>query len=141
MSEHATRPTAIDVSALLGRGVGELATKMGIEFHELSAERSVATMPVGGNTQPFGILHGGAHVVLAETLGSIAANVYAGETRVAVGIEVNASHSRSARSGFVTGTCTAIHLGKTLATHEIAINDEVGRRLTTVRITNLLRDR
>lgn len=142
MSEHAARPAPIDVTLVLGgRGVGELAEKMGIEFHELTPERSVATMLVAGNTQPFGILHGGAHVVLAESLGSISANLFAGKERVAVGIEVNASHSRSASSGFVTGTCTAIHLGRTLTTHEIEIIDEAGRRLSTVRITNLLRDR
>ncbi len=114
---------------------------MGIEFHELSPERAVATMPVEGNTQPAGIVHGGAHVVLAESLGSISANVFAGKERLAVGIEVNASHSRSACSGFVTGTCTAVHLGRTLTTHVIEIDDEAGRRLSTVRITNLLRDR
>jgi 1,4-dihydroxy-2-naphthoyl-CoA hydrolase len=128
-------------SALLEkRGLGALADKMGIKLIELSAERAVATMPVEGNTQPLGLMHGGAYVVLAESLGSFAANVAAGEGRYAVGIEINASHSRSATSGIVTGVCTAISIGRTLATHEIAISDEQGRRLSTVRITNLLRD-
>ncbi|WP_423924120.1 PaaI family thioesterase [Frigoribacterium sp. 2-23] len=122
------------------RGVGALAEKMGIEILEMSADRAVGRMPVVGNTQPVGILHGGAHVVLAETLGSIAANVHAGPGRIAMGIELNASHSRSAASGWVTGTCTAIHLGRTLATHEIVMTDERGRRLSTVRITNILTD-
>lgn len=122
------------------RGVGALAEKMGIEILEMSAERAVARMPVEGNTQPVGILHGGAHVVLAETLGSIAANVHAGPGRVAMGIELNASHSRSASTGWVTGTCTALHLGRTLATHEIVTTDDDGRRLSTVRITNYLTD-
>ena len=122
------------------RGLGALAEKMGIELLELSAERAVATMPVEGNTQPLGLMHGGAYVVLAESLGSFAANVAAGEGRYAVGIEINASHSRSATEGIVTGVCTAISIGRTLATHEIAISDEKGRRLSTVRITNLLRD-
>ncbi len=121
--------------------VGPLAEKMGIRVLEMSAERSVATMPVEGNTQPYGILHGGAHVVLAESLGSMAASLHAGPDRIAVGIELNASHSRSVASGLVTGTCTALHLGGTLTTHEIVITDEQGRRLSTVRITNLLRDR
>jgi 1,4-dihydroxy-2-naphthoyl-CoA hydrolase len=121
--------------------VGPLAEKMGIRVLELSAERSVATMPVEGNTQPFGILHGGAHVVLAESLGSMSASIHAGPGRIAMGIELNASHSRSITSGTVTGTCTALHLGGTLTTHEIVITDEQGRRLSTVRITNLLRDR
>ncbi|CAB4613193.1 MAG: hotdog fold thioesterase [Actinobacteria bacterium] len=123
------------------RGLGLLAQKMGIELLELSAERAVATMPVEGNTQPLGVLHGGAHVVLGESLGSFAANVWAHPDKVAVGIEVNASHSRSASSGIVTAVCTAITLGKTLATHEIVISDEQGRRLSTVRITNFLKEK
>ena len=120
---------------------GELAVKMGIEFLELSAERSVARMPVEGNTQVIGLLHGGAHVVLGESLGSISSAIHAGPGRYAVGIEINATHSRSATSGWVTGTCTALSLGRTLATHEIVINDEAGTRLSTVRMTNFLRDR
>ena len=122
------------------RGVGDLAEKMGIEILEMSAERAVGRMPVEGNTQPYGILHGGAHVVLAESLGSMAANVHAGPGRVAMGIELNASHSRSAPAGWVTGTCTALHLGRTLATHEIVTTDDQGRRLSTVRITNFIGD-
>jgi len=125
----------------LGRfGVGALVVKMGIRFLEMSPERTVATMPVKGNTQVAGILHGGAHVVLAETLGSFAAGMHAGPGRHAVGIEVNATHHRSISSGSVTGTCTAIHLGRTLTTHEIVMTDEQGRRLSTARITNMLRD-
>ena len=121
------------------RGLGALAEKMGIELLELSAEKAIAKMPVDGNTQPLGVLHGGAHVVLAETLGSIAANVWAFPEKVAVGIEVNASHSRSVSTGFVTGTCTAINLGKTLTLHEISVTDETGKILSTVRITNFIK--
>lgn len=124
------------------RGLGPLADKMGIKLLELSADRAVATMPVEGNTQPLGVVHGGAYVVLGESLGSFAANVWASELgKVAVGIEVNASHSRSATSGIVTGTCTAINLGKSLTLHEIVVVDEQGRRLSTVRITNFLREK
>lgn len=122
------------------RGPGELSDKMGISFLELSAERSVATMPVEGNTQSFGILHGGAHVVLGESLGSISATIHAGPGRMAVGIEINATHSRPALSGVVTATCTALHLGRTLATHETVITDAQGRRLSTVRMTNFIKD-
>ncbi|WP_200937759.1 PaaI family thioesterase [Arthrobacter sp. Leaf137] len=121
-------------------GIGELVVKMGIRFLEMSPERTVATMPVEGNTQVAGILHGGAHVVLAETLGSFSAAMHAGPHRHAVGIEVNATHHRSIAKGLVTGTCTAIHLGGTLTTHEIVMTDEQGRRLSTARITNMLRD-
>ncbi|MDJ0320247.1 hotdog fold thioesterase [Pseudarthrobacter sp. PS3-L1] len=122
------------------RGVGALVVKMGIRFVELSAERIVATMPVEGNTQLAGILHGGAHVVLAETLGSVAAALHAGTERHALGIEVGATHHRSIASGSVTGTCTPIHLGRTLTTHEIVMTDDQGRRLSTAKITNMLRD-
>jgi 1,4-dihydroxy-2-naphthoyl-CoA hydrolase len=128
------------IERLVTTGGGDLARKMGIEFLELSAERSVATMPVEGNTQVVGILHGGAHVVLGESLGSVSSAIHAGPGRMAVGIEINASHSRSVSSGVVTATCTAISLGRTLATHEIVVRDEEGRRLSTVRITNFLRD-
>ncbi|MHB1172943.1 MAG: hotdog fold thioesterase [Lacisediminihabitans sp.] len=130
-------PTLID--RLVSSGGGALSKKLGIEFIELSAERSVATMPVEGNTQVIGILHGGAHVVLGESLGSISSAIHAGPGRVAVGIEINATHSRSISSGIVTATCTALNLGRTLATHEIVIRDEEGRRLSTVRMTNFLK--
>jgi uncharacterized protein (TIGR00369 family) len=121
------------------RGVGDLAERMGIELLELSAERAVATMPVAGNTQPLGLLHGGAYLVLGETLGSMAANVWAGPESYAVGIEISASHSKSATSGKVTGVATAITLGKTLTVHEITVTNEKGERCSTVRITNLIR--
>ena len=119
---------------------GPLTDRMGIEFLELGASRSVARMPVEGNTQVIGLLHGGAHVVLAESLGSISSAIHAGPGRYAVGIEINATHSRSISAGWVTGTCTALVLGRTLATHEIVMTDDQGRRLSTVRMTNMLRD-
>jgi uncharacterized protein (TIGR00369 family) len=112
---------------------------MGIELVELSADLAIATMPVSGNTQPIGLLHGGAHVVLAESLGSFAANVHAHPWGYAVGIELNATHHASITEGVVTGTCVAIKLGKTLTSHEITMTDESGRLLSTVRITNYLR--
>jgi len=120
---------------------GELASKMGIEFIELSAEYSVARMPVAGNTQTIGILHGGAHVVLGESLGSMSSAIHGGPGRFPVGIEINATHSRSTDRGWVTGTCRALVLGRTLCTHEIVMTDDEGRRLSTVRMTNYLRER
>ena len=98
-------------------------------------------MPVEGNRQPLGYLHGGAYVVIAETLGSIAANVWAYPEKAAVGVEVNASHTRSATEGWVTATCTALNLGKSLTLHEIVVTDEQNRRLSTVRITNFLKEK
>lgn len=121
-------------------GVGALVVKMGIVFSHMSAERMVATMPVEGNTQVAGILHGGAHAVMAETLGSFAAAIHAGPGRHALGIEVGATHHRAAAAGLVTGTATAIHLGRTLVVHEVVMTDDRGRRLSTARITNLIRD-
>lgn len=121
--------------------LGPLADKMGIKLLELSAERSVATMPVAGNTQPIGLVHGGAYVVLGESLGSTSANVHAHPNGYAVGIEINATHHKSATAGIVTGTCTAIKLGKTLTSHEIKVTDEAGELLSTIRITNLIREK
>lgn len=117
-------------------GMGALNDKMGIEIVEISAERVVATMPVEGNTQPYGLLHGGASVVLAETLGSMGSGLHAMKLgKVPVGVDINATHHRSATTGIVTGTATAIHLGRTSAAYEIVITDERGKRVCTSRIT------
>jgi len=128
------------VERLITTRGGELTQKMGITFEKLTAEESIATMPVEGNRQVIGLLHGGAHVVLGESLGSLSAAVHAGPGRIAVGIEINASHSKSVRSGIVRGHCRALSLGRSLATHEIVMTDEDGNRLSTVRMTNFLRD-
>jgi uncharacterized protein (TIGR00369 family) len=119
----------------------DLFKRMGIEVQEASPERAVGTMPVEGNTQPFGLLHGGASCVLAESLGSIAATLHAQEKfgGFAVGLEISATHHRSARSGVVTGVATAIHRGGTVATYEIVITDEAGQRICTARLTCVLR--
>jgi uncharacterized protein (TIGR00369 family) len=139
MSDQPIKASASALELMKQRGLGALAEKMGIDLIELSADRAVATMPVAGNTQPIGLLHGGAHVVLAESLGSFAANVHAHPWGYAVGIELNATHHSSITEGVVTGTCVAIKLGKTLTSHEITMTDETGRLLSTVRITNYLR--
>lgn len=133
--------TLIDVDTVNALNKGTLGERMGIEFVEASAERVVARMPVDGNTQPYGLLHGGASVVLAESIGSIGAAIHAGPERIAVGIEINATHHRSATSGFVTGVATRLHGGRTLATYEIEISDDQGRRVCTSRLTCMLRDR
>lgn len=130
-----------DYIASMPQGMGGLNEKMGIQLTEISAERVVGTMPVEGNTQPYGLLHGGASVVLAETLGSVGSAVHAHPDRLSVGIEINATHHRSATSGTVTGTATAIHLGRTMATYEVVITDERGKRVCTSRITCALMPR
>jgi 1,4-dihydroxy-2-naphthoyl-CoA hydrolase len=136
-------PSPVNIDGLqwaANRGMGALAEKMGLVFTEFSIDRCVATMPVEGNTQPVGLLHGGAYVVLGESLGSMAANLHAGPGRLAVGVDINATHTRSATSGIVTGVCTPLHLGRTLAVHEIVVTDDQGRRCSTVRITNHIKD-
>ncbi len=115
--------------------VSALDTKMGLELLELTAERVVGRMPVEGNTQPFGLLHGGASVVLAETLGSIGSAIHAYPEKIAVGVDINATHHRAATSGTVTGVATAIHLGRTSTSYEVVITDERGKRVCTSRIT------
>jgi len=120
------------------RGRGTLDKKMGIEIIEASPERLVGTMPVEGNTQPFGLLHGGANVVLAESLGSVGTHLHAGPTRRIVGIEINASHHKSATSGVVTGVATAVTLGKTLCTYNVEITNDKGEKTCTARITCLI---
>jgi uncharacterized protein (TIGR00369 family) len=128
-------PTVDEFLALMPQGMGALNEKMGIELVEISAERVVATMPVEGNTQPYGLLHGGGSVVLAETLGSIGSALHGSPDRLSVGVDINATHHRAATSGTVTGVATAVHLGRSMATYDVAITDESGRRLCTARIT------
>jgi uncharacterized protein (TIGR00369 family) len=120
------------------RGRGTLDKKMGIEIIEASPQRLVGTMPVEGNTQPFGLLHGGANVVLAESLGSVGTHLHAGPTRRIVGIEISASHHKSATSGIVTAVATAVTLGKTLCTYNVEITNDKGERTCTARITCLI---
>jgi uncharacterized protein (TIGR00369 family) len=120
------------------RGIGALDKKMGIEIIEASPNRLVGTMPVEGNTQPIGLLHGGANVVLAESLGSIGTQLHAGPARKIVGVDINATHHKSATNGIVTGVATAITLGKTLCSYQVEITNEKGERTCTARITCLI---
>ncbi len=133
---------AADLTAQIAAlATSALTTRMGIELTEVTAERVVATMPVEGNTQPYGLLHGGASVVLAETVGSVGSAIHAGPGRIAVGIEINATHHRAATSGIVTGVATPLQVGRTLATFDVVVTDAEGRRVCTSRVTCLLRDR
>jgi len=131
---------AAGVAALRAMNPNSLMDRMGIEVVSASPDHLVATMPVEGNTQPYGLLHGGASVVLAETLGSIGAALHAGPGKAVVGLDINATHHRAARSGTVTGTATPISLGRTLACYEVVVTDDEGRRVCTSRITCLIRD-
>jgi len=128
----------VDLPSLFS--AGHLGTRMGVQVLEASAERVVGTMPVEGNTQPYGLLHGGASAVLAETLGSVGAMLHGGITKLAVGVDLNCTHHRGARSGLVTGVATPVHRGRSTATYEIVITDEQDKRVCSARLTCLLRD-
>ncbi|MER5768475.1 PaaI family thioesterase [Streptomyces sp. NPDC001985] len=128
----------VDLPALFS--AGHLGSRLGLRVVEASAERVVGTMPVEGNTQPYGLLHGGASAVLAETLGSIGSMLHGGSGRIAVGVDLNCTHHRGVRSGLVTGVATPVHRGRTTATYEIVITDEQQKRVCTARLTCLLRD-
>lgn len=139
-SEQPGNSSAEALNMLRRMSEGTLDERMGITLLEASADRVVATMPVAGNTQPFGLLHGGANVVIAESVGSIGANLAAGPGRYAVGLDINATHHRSARSGNVTATATALSVGRTVAAYDVVITDDQGRRTCSARITCMLRD-
>jgi uncharacterized protein (TIGR00369 family) len=119
---------------------GELGERMGIEVLEAAPERVVARMEVEGNRQPYGLLHGGASAVLAETLGSVGSMLHAGPGKISVGVDLNVTHHRAVRSGTVTGVATPIHRGRSTATYEIVVTDEEGRRICTGRLTCMIRD-
>ena len=119
---------------------GELGSRLGIEITEASADRVVGIMPVEGNTQPFGFLHGGASAVLAETLGSVGAMMHGRSTRIPVGVDLNCTHHKSVSAGVVTGVAIPLHLGSSVTTHEIVISDARGERICTARLTCVLRD-
>ena len=137
MTEQTPSGTTVDLEEFLAQmPMGALNEKMGIELLEISAERIVATMPVEGNTQPYGLLHGGASVVLAESLGSIGSALHAqGLGKVAVGVDINATHHRSATAGTVTAVAVPLNLGRSMASFEVVVSDERGKRVCTSRIT------
>src|ERR1700723_3400795 len=119
---------------------GTLADRMGIKILSASASQVVGTMPVAGNAQPYGLLHGGASCVLAETIGSLGAALHAGPGRAVVGIEISATHHRGVRDGEVTAVATLAHGGRTLASYDIVVTDTGGHRVCTSRLTCLIRD-
>lgn len=136
-------PDQLEVTG--GRGLGQLNRRMEIFIAKLSGEHSIAVMRVDGNRQPIGLLHGGSYCVVGESLGSMSANAHAktfeGGQFFAVGIDLNATHTGSPRTEWVTAECRAISLGRSITVHEIVISDGEGRRCSTVRITNLIRER
>jgi 1,4-dihydroxy-2-naphthoyl-CoA hydrolase len=126
-----------DVTLPIGdtRLVSALDAKMGLQLLELTADRVVGRMPVEGNTQPFGLWHGGASCVLAETLASLGSFAHGRPDRVGVGVDLNATHHRSVRSGWVLGTATALRLGRSVVSYEVVLTDDAGDRVCTARVT------
>lgn len=120
--------------------LGGLIDRLHMTVTHVSAESATATMPVDGNTQPHGLLHGGASAALAETVGSLAAAVHAGPGRIAVGVDLNITHHRGVTRGFVRAEATALRLGRTVASYEVAIFDDHDERVATARLTCLLRE-
>jgi uncharacterized protein (TIGR00369 family) len=118
----------------------QLPERMGIELLKLSLDEVIGTLPVTGNRQPFGLLHGGANAVLAETLGSTLSALHALPERFPVGLELSCTHHRSATEGLVTGVARPIHIGRSTSTTEIVITDAEGRRTCTAKLTCLHRD-
>ena len=119
---------------------GTLIERMGIQIEEVTPRRASGSMPVAGNMQPYGLLHGGATATLAETLGSYAAKAHAGPDRAVVGIELSVTHHRAVRQGSVHAVATAVHLGRTLASYAVEVEDDEGRRVCTARLTCMLLD-
>ncbi len=118
----------------------QLAARMGLELLTLSLDEVVGRIPVAGNRQPYGLLHGGASAVLAETLGSTLSALHAMPDRFPVGLELACTHHRSATQGWVTGTARPIHVGRSTSTSEIVVVDDRGRRVCTAKLTCLHRD-
>ena len=129
-----TRPVDINAINLLQRNT--VTTLLGIEFTEAGPDYLIARMPVDVRTvQPMGILHGGSSVVMAETMGSVAANLVIDDKHVGVGLDINANHLRAAHSGWVTGHCSPVHIGRTTQVWSIDIRDEARKRVCISRIT------
>lgn len=130
--------TSISLDTLNSWGHGNMIEVLGIEFIDVQPDFIKAKMPVDSRTkQPYGLLHGGASVVLAETLGSIAASLAVTDptSQRGVGVEINANHMKSVKEGFVIGTCTALKIGKTLHVYDIKIHDESGNLVCVSRLT------
>ncbi|OEF48942.1 esterase [Enterovibrio norvegicus] len=127
---------AISLDGLNATSKNTLVEHLGIQYTHFDDNSLTGTMPVDSRThQPLGMLHGGASVVLAETLGSLAANICVEENKYCVGLDINANHIRAMRSGFVTGVATPTHLGATTQVWQIEISDERGRLVCTSRLT------
>lgn len=123
-----------------GESMGTLMPKLGLEFIETGPERLVARLPVEGNTQPYGVLHGGATAALCETVASIGTALAVGPGKLVMGIELNVNHIRAVRGGHITATGVPLHVGKTTAVWDMKVHDDEGRLVAVSRLTVAIRD-
>ena len=124
------------MAALTTFSSNSAVSHLGIEFLEVGDDFITARVPVDARTwQPFGLLHGGVSVVLAETLGSCAANFACPPEHQAVGLDINANHLKGVKSGWVTGTTRPVHIGRTTQVWQIDMRNEAGQHTCTSRIT------
>ncbi|MFL5799928.1 MAG: PaaI family thioesterase [Actinomycetota bacterium] len=125
----------------IARGIqGPLVEKLGIEFLEFGRRRVRARMPVAGNTQPYGLLHGGATASLCETAASVGTAFLVGVDKVSVGIDLSITHVRPARDGWVTVTAVPLRIGRTIAHWEMKVRDDEGRLVAVSRLTLAVRE-
>lgn len=117
------------------RQISPLDTKLGLTLTEVTPQRVSGWIPVDGNQQPFGLLHGGASCVLIETLGSMGALAHGWPDKMGVGVDLNVTHLRPVRKGRVTGTATALHLGRSMVSYQVQLVDDQGRVSATGRLT------
>lgn len=133
-----TREQVLEAADAIMRGT--LMDRLGLEWVDIRADRVVARLPVAGNTQPYGLLHGGATAALCETVGSVGAAVAAGLERRPVGVQLSINHLRAVRDGFVTATGVPVHVGRTLAVWDVRVDDDGGRQVATGRLTVSFRE-
>ncbi|MDP9343160.1 MAG: PaaI family thioesterase [Actinomycetota bacterium] len=117
-----------------------LMDRLGIEWLELDPDRIVARIPVAGNTQPYGVVHGGATAALCETVGSFGTALVAGFDRISVGIALTVNHLRSVREGHITATGVPLHVGRSTAVWDMRVEDDEGRLVAVSRLTLAIRD-
>ncbi len=132
--------TPAEANRLIREEDSGLLKRLGLEYLELDPSRVVARIPVEGNTQPFGVLHGGATAALCETVASFGTTLHVGPGRAVLGIELNVNHIRAVREGFVTATGSPLHVGATTSVWDIRVHDDSGRLVAVSRLTVAIRD-
>jgi len=132
---------AAEANRMIDEGrAGTMLPALGLEYIEVGPDRMVARVPVQRNTQPYGLLHGGATAALIETLGSFGTAIAVGADRIVTGIELNVNHLKSVREGHITGTATPLHVGRTTAVWEAKVRDDEGRLVAAGRLTLVIRE-